>query len=327
MKIKTFAKMAGVVGGLMLNHLVLAKTEAPFIVGNSDRDKQVTQQQWQRVEALSDEFTTGRLDLNKWNNGGVVPGKFNWLGRYPGLFEKENVHVTQGELWLEAEKFAHPKADERNSRDDWTHGGAIIRSKNMASHGMYIEAKMKTTDTLMSGTFWLMMPASDCNTSIKKELDITESIGRRTGVFKPLKPGQDPKSVAWYEPTSYEFEYGINPTARQRRTSCYKAKNVQTKDPNNTHFDPSLAFHVYGLYWKSPTELYFYVDGEYQFEIIPSTPFDDPMVIIMALETYDFNYPSGDDVKDGFKLENGQPRPLKDRSSRYQWVRTWQIAQ
>ncbi|MGL6314906.1 hypothetical protein [Vibrio sp. WXL103] len=301
---------------------------APTITGSSERDNLVKSMNWQRVDNLSDEFDSDSLDGSKWDHRGVIPGKFYWVGRYPFMFDDDNITVQNGELWLEAEKFDAPKADAFGERNDWTHGGAIVRSHGRATPGVYIEASMKTTDTIMSGTFWLMMPGVDCNEYIYKELDITESIGRRSGVFKPIPEGEDPKKYAWYHPVSVEFSTGINPTARERKTSCRPAHNVSAKKGDNTtDFDPAADFHVYGLYWKSPTELYFYVDGEYQFEIVPSVPFEDPMAVVMAIETYDFNWPSGDDVADGFMLDNGETRPLIDRATRYKWVRTWEVVE
>ncbi|MGL6258691.1 family 16 glycosylhydrolase [Vibrio sp. WXL103] len=319
-------RQAAFVSLLLASAHVNSAVTGPTVAGSSERDQLVSSKSWQRIDNLSDEFEGSSLDGTKWDNRGVIPGRFYWLGRYPGMFEDENVSVQNGELWLEAEKFDAPREDFRGVRDDWTHGGAIVRSHNLVTPGTYIEASMKTTDTIMSGTFWLMMPNADCKKLIKKELDITESIGRRSGVYRPIDE-KHPKQLSWYEPTSIEFESGINPTARQRKTDCLPAHNVSNKKDNTTDFNPSEDFHVYGLYWKSPTELYFYVDGEYQFEITPSVPFEDPMAIVMATETYDFNWPSGDDVADGFRLENGQPRPLIDRASRYQWVRTWKVVE
>ncbi|CAD5263299.1 hypothetical protein ALTERO38_60399 [Alteromonas sp. 38] len=40
------------------------------------------------------------------------------------------------------------------------------------------------------------------------------------------------------------------------------------------------------------------------------------MALILAIEIYDFNWPS-DAKKDGFMASK------KDRSTRYQWIRTW----
>ncbi|MEM6644572.1 MAG: ricin-type beta-trefoil lectin domain protein, partial [Bacteroidota bacterium] len=79
-----------------------------------------------------------------------------------------------------------------------------------------------------------------------------------------------------------------------------------------------------GFYWESGNRLHFYLDGKWVHSINnPPIPFIHEMVIVMALETYDFNYPSGDNVKDGFTWPNGSAKSKERRSTRYQWVRTW----
>ncbi|MEM1359475.1 MAG: T9SS type A sorting domain-containing protein [Bacteroidota bacterium] len=299
-----------VLATLMLVLTQLSPTWAqPFVVGDTENDNLVKNLEWKAVGNLSDEFSGNSLDTSKWDSRGIIPGRFFWLGRWPGLFEADNIHLRDGELWLAAEAFAAPKTDERGERDDWTHGGAIIRSTGVMQAGMYTEAKMRTTETIMSGTFWLSSPSADCNVSPKTELDVTESIGIKSGVFKAPELG-------WYANVANEFELGINANCRQRGTSCLSPVNQAGAYGN---FDPSEDFHVYGVYWETPNDVHFYVDGLYRFSITPPIPFAPPMAIVMALETYDFNYPSGDLALDGF---NGT---LEERSTRYQWVRTWEV--
>lgn len=281
----------------------------PFIVGSTLNDDLVKNHQWSKVENLSDEFAGNSIDKSKWDTRSIVPGRFHWVGRWPGLFEAENIHLQNDELWLEAELFERPKADELNGRDDWTHGGAIVRSHDVVQPGMYVEARMRTTETIMSGTFWLTTPAADCKVVPKAELDVTESIGIKSGVFKQPELG-------WYANVADEFEFGVNANCRQRSSSCLPLVN-QAGDYGT--FDPSEDFHVYGVYWESPTDIHIYLDGKYRFSISPPIPFAHPMAIIMAIETYDFNWPSTA-AKDGFEGS------LEERSTQYKWVRTWQLS-
>ena len=294
----------------IVSYLIGAPLAAqPFIVGETARDELVSEQNWERVDELSDEFSGPTLATDKWDTRSIVPGRFFWLGRWPGLFEPENIHLEDDELRMEAKIFAEPKADELDRRSDWTHGGAILRSHNLVQPGMYAEAEMRTTNTIMSGTFWLTTPAANCNNIPKAELDVTESIGIKTGVFKEPELG-------WYAPVADRFEFGMNASCRQRSSDCLPAVN---RDGAWGDFDPSADFHVYGVYWESPTRIHFYLDGFHRFTITPATPFADPMAIIMALETYDFNYPSDDPASDGFE------GTLAERSTRYKWVRTWRV--
>ncbi|MEM6644119.1 MAG: HYR domain-containing protein [Bacteroidota bacterium] len=274
----------------------------PYVIGGLT----VTGKKWSPVTELSDEFEGSEINTDVWDTRSVVPGRFFWYGRWPGLFRKKNIIVQNGELWLTAEILDTP-IDSGNV-EGWTHGGSIVRSHVDAQIGMFVEAEMKTTETIFSGTFWLTSPSADCNVVPNTELDVTESIGRKSGVFKQPELG-------WYRNAADEFEFGINSTCRQRGSSCLDPKNSGNSIGD---FVPSEDFHVYGMYWRSPTEIDFYLDGTYAYTIEPPIAFENPMAIIMACETYDFNWPT-DAESDGFNLSREQ------RSSRYKWVRTWKL--
>ncbi|WP_139958997.1 HYR domain-containing protein [Flavicella sediminum] len=282
----------------------------PYLIGNNPTP---TGKKWVKMEDLSDEFEGTSISSN-WDTRSVVPGRFNWLGRFPGLFQVENMSVVDGELRMEAKKEVEPI---NLSNKDWTHTGAIIRSNAFVKPGMFIEAKMKTTTTIMSGTFWIQAPSSDCTILPKTELDVTESIGRSSGKFKPTEPGEEVPT--WYANAREDFLQGMNATARERTSACTsKAVNRGTPSDKGGTFSPSEDFHVYGFHWEDPTKLHFYIDGIYSHSIVPSIPFNTPMAIIMAIETYDFNWPN-DAEADGFNESK------IDRSTRYKWVRTWNL--
>ncbi|NVK23932.1 MAG: family 16 glycosylhydrolase [Gammaproteobacteria bacterium] len=281
----------------------------PYIIEQDARI--VTDYKWQLVSELSDEFEGNQLSI-KWDTRNVIPGKFHWNGRFPGLFKPENVSVIDGELRMEGKK-----EDTYFENRLWTHSGAILRSHALVKPGMYTEAKMKTTTTIMSGTFWMQSPWADtCPEFPRTELDVTESIGRAASAYKPTKAGET--QPEWYSKAKRDFLQGMNATARQRTDKCTaKQINVETPQGKGGDFIPSEDFHVYGFHWRTSTKLDFYVDGRFSHTIIPSVPFTTPMSIILAIEIYDFNWPS-DVEKDGFNES-----PI-DRSTRYKWIRTWQ---
>ncbi|GAL80684.1 agarase [Algibacter lectus] len=132
---------------------------------------------WVKVEDMSDEFDGTTFDDNKWHRYPSSDG-FSWIGRPPALFEADNVTVANGNLNITVEKFDAPK---RVNGIDWTHGGAIVRSKITAKPGYYYECKMQANKTIMSSTFWIAFK-QNCNTGPvrKLELDIQECVGRLT---------------------------------------------------------------------------------------------------------------------------------------------------
>lgn len=75
---------------------------------------------------------------------------------------------------------------------------------------------------------------------------------------------------------------------------------------------------MYGCWWKSPTEMLFFLDGKFVYKITPPTAFDLEGHITMAIETYDWNPIDGDEL-----FNNGSADEL---TTKYDWVRVWKLA-
>ncbi|GGZ71236.1 HYR domain-containing protein [Algibacter mikhailovii] len=256
---------------------------------------------WTKIENMTDEFNVTTFDDGKWHrNPGSDP--FGWYGRPPALFESDNVTVADGNLNITVEKFTTPKTVNNQS---WTHGGAIIRSKEKAKQGYYYECKMKANKTVMSSTFWIAFP-QNCNTGpIRKlELDIQECVGRTHS-----------ETHAWAK--KWDATYHSN-TWRHKR-SCDTEINESQQSPGKLDLNEKnhSRYFVYGCWWKSPTEILFYLDGKYVYTITPTTDFDLEGHITMAIETYDWNPIDSANI-----FESGS---FDDLTTKYDWVRTWKL--
>lgn len=256
---------------------------------------------WEKVEVLSDEFNTEVFDDTKWHRN-PASDPFGWYGRPPALFESDNVSVKDGVLHVAVEKFDSPKTANGKA---WTHGGAIIRSKEKAKHGYYYETKMKANSTVMSSTFWIAFPAN-CNTGpIRKlELDIQECVGRVSS-----------KTAGWAKNWSNIF---TSNTWRHNR-DCDTEVDKSVNSPGKTILTEKnkSRYFVYGCWWKSPTEMLFFLDGKLVHKITPPTDFDIEGHITMAIETYDWNPIDGDDL-----FTSGTEDEL---NTKYDWVRVWKL--
>lgn len=252
---------------------------------------------WTPVSNMSDEFDGNTLNKHKWQSEPIANG-WTWIGRPPGLFDANAVEVSNGKLNVTVSQL--PKPTTKNGKM-FLYQGAIVRSIHAGQHGWYYEAKMQANQTEMSSTFWLMSKNSNCKT--KHELDIQENVGK-------VSPNAD----AW----AVDFDHIFHSNAFQRKTRCVpKPTQIQgsvlLKDEKN-----SDRYFVYAAWWKSPTKVLFYLDGEYKYTINPSTAFNVPMWLQMAIETYDWNpVPS-----DGGMVKNGTPA---QRTTSYEWVRTWKL--
>ncbi|MFI8602920.1 glycosyl hydrolase [Cellulophaga baltica] len=250
---------------------------------------------WVLVPELSDEFDQDILDTTKWQKE-PIGNDWVWDGRPPALFKASNVTVKDGKLNVTVGKLDQPVTTKGKV---FTHQGGIVRSLNPGKVGYYYEAKMKANKTVMSSTFWLMSKY-DCEQ--KLELDIQECVGRTTD-----------KTEVWAQ----KWDQIFHANAIHRKTTCNpEAKRVQQQfTPETKNHE---RFYVYGAWWKSDTEILFYLDGTYTYTLNPTVAWNVPAYIHMAIETYDWN-PIPDD---GGLVTHGT---LEERTTQYEWVRTWEL--
>ena len=275
-----------------------APGSTPYFVGT---DPTPVGKKWTVVDALSDEFDGTVFDDDKWHRDPATD-PFGWYGRPPALFESDNVTVSNGNLNVTVEKFNTPKTVNNIT---WTHGGSILRSKAKAKHSYYYECKMQANKTVMSSTFWIAFP-QNCNTGpIRKlELDIQECVGRTHSGTQSWASKWD----AIYHSNTWRHNRSCDTEVNESKNAPAKV-NLEAKNHSR--------FFVYGCWWKSPTEILFYLDGKYVYTITPPTDFDLEGHITMAIETYDWNPIDAANI-----FETGS---WDDRTTKYDWVRTWKL--
>lgn len=238
-----------------------AYAQAPKIEGKT----------WEKVEKLSDEFNGKKIDKSKWNIDPEGHYELNWIGRAPALFQKESFDIGNGYLSIEVGKLKKPYVENKKYGKPMTylyHGG-ILRSYKKTSVGHYYECRMKMNKTEMGGGFWLCHKGTCEN---KHEIDITESVGKLTE-----------KTHKW----AYDWDQIMHSNAIHRGSACVKQVRDQKKMAPPTK--NSERFYTYGFYWKSPTELLFYLDGEYVYTLNPPVPFDQELILQFSIEAYDWN--------------------------------------
>lgn len=290
----------------------LVTAQQPYIRGNTGMDQFVKNSRWQRVNYLSDEFNRG----NSQNVGGNwldIPQSngFNWIGRPPVRFYASNAKIVNNQLWLVGTRNGGAAGNANGNANRFTHGGAIVRSRFAVTPGMYTEARMRTANTFMSGTFWLVNKPG-CQVPVFTELDVTESIGRNTGRSRPGS------NTSGHANTRNQFTKGMNSNVqrRSRTGSCSQSGASRVRFAGNYEADGN--FHIYGTYWESPTRIHFFSDGFYVNSVTnPAQNLSSPMHISMALESYNFNWPTYNNNTDGMNLGEWA------RATKYDWVRTY----
>ncbi|WP_162555643.1 HYR domain-containing protein [Reichenbachiella versicolor] len=275
--------------------------EEPFVIGGVDTGGK----KWERVDALSDEFNGTEFDDSKWWRDPEDDG-FKWYGREPTLFRPENVSVGEGNMNVEVFKLEEPESKTIGGNlVSFDYGGCIIRSQATAGPGQFYETRMKANATVLSSTFWIAFQQSCTEGPTRKlELDIQECVGRVHSETETwaLKWDNIFHSNTWRHARSCDVDEAQNSPAK----TLLEEKNHS-------------RYFVYGCWWKSPSEILFYLDGKLIHQITdPPADFDLSGHITMAIETYDWN-PMDDDNN---LVINGT---LDQRTTKYDWVRTWKL--
>ncbi|WP_077406518.1 family 16 glycosylhydrolase [Cellulophaga omnivescoria] len=249
---------------------------------------------WVKIENISDEFTNNSFDETKWENTST-----RWIGRAPGIFKANTVSQADGNLMLTSYKLDEPEVI---NGETFTHAGSNIYSRNAAQVGTYVECRMKANKTFMSSTFWLINVAGEGEGCDKRvtELDIQECVGQITGTANFAK----------------NFDETIHSNTHSRGTSCNETPIGSEGNNVATNGKVWEDYHVYGAWWKSPTEIEFYLDGKKVYTITPKAEFSLQMYLRLVVETYDWN-PVPED--------GGMTGSESERTTYYDWVRSWEL--
>ncbi|AXT61001.1 T9SS C-terminal target domain-containing protein [Aquimarina sp. AD10] len=245
---------------------------------------------WEKVDVLSDEFNGNSLNTSKW-----LINDPQWEGRRPARFETSSVSVSGGNLKISASKKSNPF-------NGWTHSGGLVRAKTRSLYGYY-ETRMKANKTFMSSTFWLINKRNEftgCDFRTT-ELDITETVGVNSN------------GANWVNNTIRN----MNSNTHSRGTSC-NSTPVGIKGAKAALGGQSWqAYHTYGVWWKSKTEVLFYLDGKFVNKVTPAADFNLPMYLRMVVETYDWNPPKAG--------ADGMNDSAANRTTLYDWVRSYKL--
>ncbi|WP_349663321.1 family 16 glycosylhydrolase [Cellulophaga lytica] len=266
--------------------------ETPFFIdGNSPTP---LGKKWTKIENISDEFNNNSFDEAKWENTST-----RWIGRAPGIFKANTVSEADGNLMLTSYELNEPEVI---NGDTFTHAGSNIYSKNAVQVGTYVECSMKANKTFMSSTFWLINVVGEGEGCDKRvtELDIQECVGQITGTANFAKT----------------FDETMHSNTHSRNTACDET-SVGSEGNNVTTGEKVWEdYHIYGAWWKSPTEIEFYLDGKKVYSITPKAEFNLQMYLRLVVETYDWNPVPEDGGMTGTKSE---------RTTYYDWVRSWEL--
>lgn len=289
---------------LMSYTSLLTAQNSPYFVGNNN--PKPSNRTWQKLPELSDEFNDSSIDNTKWNtnpyvnSSGTTDGIFT--GNPPAIFEQNNVTENNKHLRILAEKFNSAKYE----RGAWrSYGGGRVDSKKPLKVGYYMEARMRANHTIMSSSFWLMedKTCEQLNNKRRQEIDIQECIGRTNS--------KTPNWARFWDRTFHSNVLALG--------GCGKEEDRDQSSGSNYGQTNRSGFRIYGCWWKSSRELLFYLDGEYQYTLVPPVDFNRNMFYKLSSNLYDWQGTTNN-VEDGFELSANK------RTTKFDWVRTWKLS-
>ena len=255
--------------------------------------------EWRKIDQLSDEFDGKILNKDKWLADPEAHSDFGWIGRPPALFKENAIKVNDGFMNIEVGKLPNDYVNTKYSKPvTYKYYGGIIRATQSISYGNYFECRFKMSKTEMGGGFWLMSRGI-CGK--KHEIDITESVG----VISEL-------AEVWGK----KWDKIMHSNTIHRETTCNKA--TRSQDMVFPEVKNSDKFYTYGCWWKSPTELLFYLDGKYVYTVKPPVDFDQELFLHFSIESYDWN----PIPQDGGKVASAS---LEDRTALIDYIRTYKL--
>ncbi len=258
-------------------------------------------QQWELQEAYSDSFNytgKGSSFTSKWNDT-----YFNqWTG--PGLtyWQSSESWVADGSLIISA------------SRKEGTNmvNAGVVTSKTKVKYPIFLEASIKVSNLELSSNFWLL------SENDQREIDILEVYG-----------GAEDEWFARNMSTNFHV-FMRNPD-----NSIISDFNDQTHNEPDWGTYWREGFHRFAAYWKSPTEVTFYINGvqtpkgaweqvvmkdkDYTGAILDKSKYnmDEEMYIILDTEDHSWRSELGIFAKDADLADGSKNKMYVD------WIRVY----
>ncbi|MGQ1785190.1 MULTISPECIES: family 16 glycosylhydrolase [unclassified Saccharicrinis] len=222
---------------------------------------------WKMVKNCSNNFNSdGKSDQFNTNWKDMYMGK--WRG--PGLsyFNESHSEIIDGKLVLKATRKTGTKKV----------NCGIVTSKQTIIYPVFVEARIKPCNQVLSSNIWLLSMDS------KREIDILE-----------IYAGDRPSEVKNAQQASHNYHVFMRDQTGIKENFAFPQHHTL---PNNEPYRND--FHNFGMYWKSPSEIDFYIDGELVNTLRKENMtdpdnqfFDRPMHIILDVEDHEWRSNKG----------------------------------
>ncbi len=240
---------------------------------------------WEKLPELSDEFNTG-YDTEKWY-------KSLWNYGVPVQMRDENSGVEDGNLWIKATLDADAERWFRTSR---------VQSKVQIGYPMYTVSRIKAAHISAYNTFWL----NNGDISNRDEIDVIENNSNPTCGCQPDYPWQ----------MNSQYFQVINDDTKRNKGNFDNRKLSKANPLKGVPWNE--AYHTFGVWWKSATEIQFYLDGEPAGSVSAERDLNRKLHIIWDLWSEDVKWVGGLPQKEEL-LDNSV------NTMKVDWVHTYRL--
>ena len=197
---------------------------------------------WEIQEDVSDDFnynfeaTSDEVAFEgKWKNWYHNP----WTGPPPTIWKRNNVSVKDGYLQIETNRQSGQTTNVNGRQLQVTNTGCVTSLQQIV-YPVYIESRAKVMNSVLASATWLLSPDDT------QEIDFLEAYG----------------SDRWLNPWFNEERIHLSHHVFVREPFA----DWQPNDEGSFYTDGETVwreeFHTYGVYWKDPWSLEYYIDGK-----------------------------------------------------------------
>ena len=211
---------------------------------------------WELKENNSDNFNyTGKNNefYNQWYDNHIS----GWRGSGATYFSNDHSDVDNGYLVLNATSVPAHKQGKTINYGEFESKKTIytgfVTAKSHIEYPVYVEASLKISHLGLANNFWML---SDDD---RNEIDVTETYG-------------DTVKSSYHMSSNYHIFKRSPETNEMLGDYGHKQGFHETSD--KAVFNE--GFHRFGFYWKSPTYMEFYLDGEHVRTLSTSDVLEDP---------------------------------------------------
>ncbi|WP_430928704.1 T9SS type A sorting domain-containing protein [Polaribacter marinivivus] len=169
-----------------------------------------------------------------------------WTGPGSTIWERNHSYVDGDELILIASRY----------QNNLVNAGAI-HSNNTIIYPVYIESKIKIMNSVLANGAWMLSPDDT------QEIDFMEGYGASWSASAN-------EDVSWYAKRMHMSHHVFIRNPFQDWQPSEFSNDTGNPSPNPTWITRNDGngdinwrddYHTYGVYWKDPWHLYYYIDG------------------------------------------------------------------